>query len=155
MKRIFNALLDRICNHVSRGRKISTSYIIDLLYLIFGVSEIIRDIVNSENSNPFNLLITLTVYLNIITLIHACQKLHNAWDSLNNSLTRLWIVVLKRHEDYEMHQLVRDLVRLVSQEPVRVYLMSSVPISMPLVPVTLSITITHIIVLLQFYHILN
>ncbi|CAG9783976.1 unnamed protein product [Diatraea saccharalis] len=106
-----------------------------------------------ENTPVFMTNLTSTS-LNIIILTYICQKLHNAWDGLTNSLIRVQIGLLKNPDTPEI-RVVRDLVRLMSQEPVRAYLLNTLPLSMPLVPATLSVIITHIIVLLQFYHVLN
>ncbi|RVE46680.1 hypothetical protein evm_008692 [Chilo suppressalis] len=84
----------------------------------------------------------------LLTTVMAGQKLQNSWKALMKSLSILRILFLKNPEIKETKSL-RDLVRLVNLEPLRLQLISSLPLDMTLVPVSISLIVSYIIVLLQ------
>jgi hypothetical protein len=45
---------------------------------------------------------------------------------------------------------MRDLIRVVALEPMEARLLATLPLRMPLVPAMLSLTVTYVIVILQF-----
>ncbi|RVE46682.1 hypothetical protein evm_008694 [Chilo suppressalis] len=91
----------------------------------------------------------MTQYFVILLItVMAGQKLQNAWKALMKSLSILRILFIKNPEIKQTKSL-RDLVRLVNLEPLRVQLISSLPLDMTLVPVSISLIVSYIIVLLQ------
>ncbi|KAL4721458.1 hypothetical protein ACJJTC_018291 [Scirpophaga incertulas] len=118
------------------------------------MSHLIEDFVKSKNDHedqiPEALVIThLVAYFTIIVIVVSFgQRVNNAWNELKKSLSRLHftIVLHTTRKNQEVH----DLLRLVTLEPVQARLLSTMPLHMALVPAILSITVSYMIVMLQF-----
>ncbi|RVE46679.1 hypothetical protein evm_008691 [Chilo suppressalis] len=122
------------------------------IYYTVAMSEMTENIILKKHniSASISYMPGFFSYLSISMLVIITgQQINNSWTTLKTSLTRLQVQLLKHPEVTEM-QAMRDLLRLVSQEPLQVRLISTLPLGMSLLPAALSATVNYFIVVLQF-----
>uniref|UniRef100_A0A2H1VB37 SFRICE_009787 n=1 Tax=Spodoptera frugiperda TaxID=7108 RepID=A0A2H1VB37_SPOFR len=89
----------------------------------------------------------------MMTPLFAGQMLNSQGIKYHRMLARLYNTITIDKAEAE-GKLVKDFIRLLKKNPIQIHLVCGVPVGMCLLPITLSLFINYVIILLQFNHII-